>query len=266
MSSISFRRPQPMLSIASLVCLGIAAAAAAAQAQATTKAYLDPALPLNQRVDDLVNCMTLEEKVSQMQNTAPAVPRLHIEAYDWWNEALHGVARSGHATVFPQAIGLAATWNPNLIYRVADTISTEARAKYSEAQREGNHSIYYGLTFWSPNINIDRDLRWGCGQETYGEDPFLTGRIGASFVEGLQGSDDHYLKVAATAKHFAMHSGPESERHSFDAVISPHDLTDSYLPAFRELVADAHVDNVSARTTLWTECLPAPARCCCSRP
>ncbi len=216
------------------------------QAQSNTKreAYLDPDLPLAQRVDDLVSRMTLVEKVSQMQNTAPSIPRLHLEDYDWWNEGLHGVARSGYATVFPQAIGLAATWDTALIYSVADTISTEARAKYNEAQRNQNHSIYYGLTLWSPNINIVRDPRWGRGQETYGEDPFLTGQIGAAFVRGLQGSDPKYLKVAATAKHYAVHSGPESERHTFDAVVSPHDLEDTYLPAFRELVVNAHVESV----------------------
>jgi len=206
--------------------------------------YLNPALPLTQRVDDLVRQMTLDEKIAQMQNDAPAIPRLHIAAYDWWNEGLHGVARSGYATVFPQAIGLAATWNAPLIQRVADTISTEARAKYNEAQRNGNDAIYYGLTLWSPNINIDRDPRWGRGQETYGEDPFLTGEIGASFVRGLQGSDPLYFKVVATAKHFAVHSGPESQRHNFDATVSAHDLEDTYLPAFRKLVVDAHVDSV----------------------
>ena len=242
MPRILLRHQHSLLAVASAWCLcfGISAV----RAQVASEAYLDPSLPVSQRVDDLVRQMTLQEKVSQMQNEAPAIPRLHVEAYDWWNEALHGVARSGHATVFPQAIGLAATWNTKLIHRVADTISTEARAKYNQAQREGNHSIYYGLTFWSPNINIDRDPRWGRGQETYGEDPFLTGRIGASFVKGLQGSDGRYLKVVATAKHFAVHSGPESERHTFDAVIPPHDLMDTYLPAFRELVVGAHVDSV----------------------
>ena len=241
MLSITSCRFLSMLPAISLLCFGNALAA---QAPSVSKTYLDPTLPVAMRVDDLVSCLTLEEKISQMQNEAPAIPRLHIEAYDWWNEGLHGVARSGHATVFPQAIGLAATWDTPLIHRVADAISTEARAKYHEAQREGNHSIYYGLTFWSPNINIDRDPRWGRGQETYGEDPFLTGRIGASFVEGLQGTDSRYLKVVATAKHFAVHSGPESKRHTFDAVISPHDLADTYLPAFRELVVGAHVDSV----------------------
>jgi beta-glucosidase len=205
-----------------------------------SKPYLNPALPLDQRVTDLVGRMTLEEEVSQMQNGAAAIPRLGIPAYDWWNEGLHGVARSGIATVFPQAIGLAATWNTPLIHDVADVISTEARAKYNQAQREGNTSIYYGLTIWSPNINIVRDPRWGRGQETYGEDPFLTGSTGEAFVKGLQGTDPHYLKVVATAKHFAVHSGPESTRHTFNVDPSPHDLQDTYLPAFRRLIVDAH--------------------------
>jgi beta-glucosidase len=215
-----------------------------AQVSQKQDAYLDPHLPVEQRVDDIVGRMTLSEKVSQMQNKAPSIPRLHIAEYDWWNEGLHGVARSGYATVFPQAIGLAATWDTSLVYRVADTISTEARAKYNEAQRNENHSIYYGLTLWSPNINIDRDPRWGRGQETYGEDPFLTGRIGVAFVSGIQGSDPKYLKAVATAKHYAVHSGPESERHTFDAIVSPHDLEDTYLPAFRQLVVSGQVNSV----------------------
>lgn len=222
----------------------IFAAPPSSHSQNKTPLYLDPNAPLQQRVDDLIGRMTLEEKVSQMQNEAPAIPRLHVPSYDWWNEGLHGMARSGYATVFPQAIGLAATWDPGLMERVGDAISTEARAKYNEAQRDGNHSIFYGLTIWSPNINIDRDPRWGRGQETYGEDPFLTGQIGSAFVRGLQGDNPKYLKTIATAKHFAVHSGPESERHSFDAVISPHDLEDTYLPAFRELVTQAHTDSV----------------------
>ena len=215
-----------------------------AQSPPKPEPYLDPALPIPQRVDDLVRRMTLEEKVAQMQNAAPAISRLHVAEYDWWNESLHGVARSGYATVFPQAIGLAATFDTRLIERVSDVISTEARAKYNEAQRHDNHSIFYGLTMWSPNINIDRDPRWGRGQETYGEDPFLTGQIGSAFVRGLQGNDPKYLKVVATAKHFAVHSGPESERHTFDAVVSPHDLEDTYLPAFRSLIVDAKADSV----------------------
>jgi beta-glucosidase len=214
------------------------------QAQTKQDAYLDPALPTAQRVDDLVGRMTLAEKVAQMQNQAPSIPRLHIAEYDWWSEGLHGIARSGYATVFPQAIGLAATWDTALIHRIADTISTETRAKYNEAQRENNHSIYYGLTLWSPNINIVRDPRWGRGQETYGEDPFLTGQIGSAFVRGLQGTDPRYLKVVSTAKHFGVHSGPESDRHIFDAVVSPHDLEDTYLPAFRALIVDAKADSV----------------------
>jgi len=237
LSSSAQRRTLTVFSVLLLAC--------SSRAQAPVRdAYLDPKLPVAQRVDDLVSRMTLAEKISQMQNDAAAIPRLHIAKYDWWNEALHGVARSGNATVFPQAIGLAATWDTGLMNRVADVISTEARAKYNQAQREGNDSIYYGLTFWSPNINIVRDPRWGRGQETYGEDPFLTGQIGSAFVRGLQGTDPRYLKVVSTAKHFAVHSGPESERHNFDAVISPHDLEDTYLPAFRELVVDAHAASV----------------------
>jgi beta-glucosidase len=229
------------LAVASVLCLPLTLRA---QARANPDPYLNLAVPVAQRVDDLVSRMTLEEKVSQMQNDAPAIPRLHIAAYNWWSEGLHGVARSGYATVFPQAIGLAATWDTGLIHRVADTISTEARAKYNQAQREDNHSIYYGLTFWSPNINIDRDPRWGRGQETYGEDPFLTGQIGSAFVLGLQGSDPEHLKTIATPKHFAVHSGPESERHTFDAVVSPHDLEDTYLPAFRKLIVEAHAGSI----------------------
>ena len=206
--------------------------------------YLDTSLPISLRVHDLVSRMTLDEEVSQMQNGAPAIPRLNILEYDWWNEGLHGVARSGYATVFPQAIGLAATWDRELMRGVGDTISTEARARFNEAQREGNRSIYYGLTFWSPNINIDRDPRWGRGQETYGEDPYLTGALAAAFVKGMQGSNPRYLKVIATPKHFAVHSGPESERHTFNATISAHDLADTYLPAFRKVVMESQAASV----------------------
>jgi beta-glucosidase len=188
--------------------------------------------------------MTLEEKVSQMQNDAGAIPRLNVPAYNWWSEGLHGIARSGYATVFPQAIGLAATWDVPLIHKVADTISTEARAKNGEALREGNHSIYYGLDIWSPNINIFRDPRWGRGQETYGEDPFLTGRLGVAFVEGLQGSDPTYYKTIATPKHFAVHSGPENTRHTANVDPSAHDLEDTYLPAFRATVTQAKAGSV----------------------
>jgi beta-glucosidase len=205
--------------------------------------YQDPSLPIEKRVDDLVSRMTLQEKVLQMQHTAPGIPRLGIPPYDWWNEALHGVARSGNATVFPQAIGMAATWDTDLIHQEGRVISVEARAKYNQALREDNHSIYYGLTFWSPNINIFRDPRWGRGQETYGEDPFLTGKIGAAFVEGLQGDDPKYLELVATPKHYAVHSGPEPLRHGFNVNVSPYDLEDTYLPAFRSTIVDAHADS-----------------------
>jgi beta-glucosidase len=206
--------------------------------------YVNPKLPLEQRVDDLVSRMTLEEKVSQMMNAAPAIPRLGIPQYDWWNEALHGVAFSGVATVFPQAIGLGATFDPALVNRVATVISDEARAKYHEAQRRGNHDRFYGLTFWSPNINIFRDPRWGRGQETYGEDPYLTSRLGVAFVRGLQGDDPKYLKVVATPKHYAVHSGPEPERHRFDAAASERDMRETYWPAFRATVMEAQAASV----------------------
>jgi len=202
----------------------------------STPVYMDSSLPVAKRVDDLVSRMTLEEKVSQMQNHAVAIPRLNVPEYDWWNEGLHGIARSGYATVFPQAIGLAATWDVPLMHTVATTISTEARAKNAEALRHNNHSIYFGLDVWSPNINIFRDPRWGRGQETYGEDPFLTSQMGVAFVKGLQGDDPHYYKTIATPKHFAVHSGPESTRHTANIDVSPHDLEDTYLPAFRATI------------------------------
>jgi beta-glucosidase len=210
----------------------------------TRAPYLNPAVPIERRVDDLVSRMTLEEKVSQMMNVAPAIPRLGIPEYDWWNEALHGVAFSGVATVFPQAIGLGATFDPQLVNRVASVISEEARAKYNEAQRRGNRARFFGLTFWSPNINIFRDPRWGRGQETYGEDPYLTGRLGVAFVKGLQGDDPRYLKVVATPKHFAVHSGPEPERHRFDAQAFERDLRETYLPAFRATITEAKAASI----------------------
>ena len=206
--------------------------------------YKNPNLSIEARADDLLSRMTLEEKVSQMMNGAPAIERLGIPAYDWWNEALHGVARAGYATVFPQAIGLAATWDTKLMYEVADVISTEARAKHHEFARNKQHGRYQGLTFWSPNINIFRDPRWGRGQETYGEDPYLTARLGIQFVRGLQGNDPRYFKVIATPKHFAVHSGPEPERHSFDAIVSERDLRETYLPAFRELILEGKAYSV----------------------
>jgi beta-glucosidase len=212
--------------------------------QDSTPAYKNAALPFETRVDDLVSRMTLEEKVSQMMNAAPAIPRLGIPEYDWWNEGLHGVAFSGVATVFPQAIGLGATFDQPLVNRLASVISEEARAKYNDAQRQGNRARFYGLTFWSPNINIFRDPRWGRGQETYGEDPYLTGRLGVAFVKGLQGDDPKYLKAVATPKHYAVHSGPEPERHRFDAEIDERDLRETYLPAFRATIMEGHATSI----------------------
>lgn len=206
--------------------------------------FQNPSIPIDARVENLLSLMTPQEKVSQVMYSSPAIERLGIPQYNWWNECLHGVARAGRATVFPQAIGLAATFDDELIFQVADAISTEARAKYNEAVKKDNRVQYLGLTFWTPNINIFRDPRWGRGQETYGEDPYLTGRMGTAFVKGLQGNDPHYLKAAACAKHFAVHSGPEKIRHEFDATPSEIDLRETYLPAFRTLVTDAHVEAI----------------------
>ena len=214
--------------------------AAALDGQSDSSRFRDSSLPVEERVQDLISRLTLDEKVSQMMMTSPAIPRLGIPAYDWWNEGLHGYARAGEATVFPQAIALAATWNPELHQSIASVISTEARAINNEAVRlqDGNTHCYQGLTIWSPNINIFRDPRWGRGQETYGEDPFLTGRFAVAFVRGLQGDDPHYLKTVATVKHFAVHSGPEILRHSFDAHISDRDLRETYLPAFETAIRE----------------------------
>jgi len=197
-----------------------------------------------QKARELVAQMTLEEKVSQMLHRAGAIERLNIPSYNWWNEALHGVARAGTATMFPQAIALAATFDPNVLRQVADVTSTEARAKYHAYKSEGDHDIYKGLTFWSPNINIFRDPRWGRGHETYGEDPHLTSRLGVAFIKGLQGDDPNALKVAACAKHYAVHSGPESERHSFNAICSDYDLWNTYLPHFEAAVKEAKVEAI----------------------
>jgi beta-glucosidase len=194
--------------------------------------HAKPPLSMEARVKDLIGRMTLDEKIGQMMNAAPAIPRLGIPEYNWWNECLHGVARSGLATVFPQAIGLGAAWDTSMQFRVATAISDEARAKYAEYQRKGKRLIYQGLTFWSPNINIFRDPRWGRGQETYGEDPYLTGMLAVQFVRGLQGDDPVYFKTIATVKHFAVHSGPEPERHSFDALADERDFRETYLPQF----------------------------------
>lgn len=206
--------------------------------------FQDPTLPVEQRVDDLLSRMTLEEKVSQMQDVSPAIERLGVPEYNWWNECLHGVARAGAATSFPQAIGMAATWNEDLIHEVADVISTEARAKFNLSIAKGQRNRYQGLTMWTPNINIFRDPRWGRGQETYGEDPFLTSRLGVAFVKGLQGQDPDYFKVIATPKHFAVHSGPEHNRHSFNAYTNKRDLWETYLPAFKATVMEGQAFSV----------------------
>ncbi len=210
----------------------------------TIPAYRDPTLPVPTRVDDLVDRMTLAEKASQMAYDSPAIERLGIPKYNWWNECLHGVARAGVATVFPQAIGLAATWDTGLLGEAAAAIADEARAKHHEFVRRGVRQIYTGLTFWSPNVNIFRDPRWGRGQETYGEDPYLTARMGVTFVKSLQGDDPDHLKVIATPKHFAAHSGPESIRHEFDARVSERDLRETYLPAFEACVMEGQAASV----------------------
>ncbi|MEO1714956.1 MAG: glycoside hydrolase family 3 N-terminal domain-containing protein, partial [Bacteroidota bacterium] len=206
--------------------------------------FQDPNLPLEQRMNDLLGRMTLEEKVAQLSFGAPAIERLGIPSYNWWNECLHGVARAGRATIFPQAIGMAATFDEDLLFRVGEVIATEARAKYNVFSEKGNRGRYLGLTFWSPNVNLFRDPRWGRGQETYGEDPYLISRLGVQFVKGLQGDHPQYLKAAGMAKHYAVHSGPEELRHEFNAIASPKDLWETYLPAFEALVTEAKVEGV----------------------
>jgi beta-glucosidase len=206
--------------------------------------WLNPTYSIEERVNALVYSMSLEEKIAQMGSVAPAIEHLEVPAYEWWNEALHGVGRAGVATVFPQAIGLASSWNPDLIHQVASAISDEGRAKHHDAIRNGQIEIYKGLTFWSPNINIFRDPRWGRGQETYGEDPYLTSQIALNFVRGLQGNDPKYLKTVATPKHFAAHSGPEAGRHSFNAVVSQRDLEMTYLPAFKKCIVEGKAASI----------------------
>jgi beta-glucosidase len=228
-----------LVAIVAILIPGFATAQAAGGA-----VYLDPSQPLNARVDDLIGRMTLEEKAQQLVNQARAIPRLQVPAYDWWSEALHGVANAGTATVFPEPVGLAATFDDSLIHEMAIVIGTEARAKHNQAIRAGRRDIMEGLDFWSPNINIFRDPRWGRGQETYGEDPFLTGRMGVAFVTGLQGDDPKYFRVISTPKHFAVHSGPEPTRHTIDVKVSKHDMEDTYLPAFRATVVDGKAESV----------------------
>jgi beta-glucosidase len=227
-----------------ILCVATSITTAQTTGSSSVAPYLNPSLPMNDRVDDLVARMTLEEKASQLVNQARAIPRLQVPAYDWWSEALHGVARAGTATVFPEPIGLAATFDVPLIHDMAVVIGTEARAKHNQAVRAGRRDIMEGLDFWSPNINIFRDPRWGRGQETYGEDPFLTGRMGVAFVTGLQGDDPKYFRVVSTPKHFAVHSGPEPSRHTINVEVSKHDMEDTYLPAFRATVTEGKAGSV----------------------
>ncbi len=244
----------------SLIVLAVSTVVVTAQQNVYSYPFQNPSLSEEQRVNDLVSRMTLKEKADQLLYTAPAIPRLGIPSYNWWNEALHGVARAGNATVFPQSITIANSWDEGLLFNVANAISDEARAKYHEFQRRGKTGIYQGLTFWSPNINIFRDPRWGRGHETYGEDPFLTGRMGYEFVKGMQGDDPKYLKTVATAKHYAVHSGPESLRHQFNAKVSDVDLRETYLPAFRTLIVDAGAYSVMGAYNMFRD-YP-----CCANP
>jgi beta-glucosidase len=237
-----------LLLLSSLVgpaTLSMAQSTAQSTNEESAPAYKNTKLSFEERAHDLEQRMTLEEKVSQLGHTADAVERLGIPEYNWWNEGLHGVARAGIATVFPQAIGLAATFDDKLLHQDADAISTEFRAKYNADKGKDGSTVWYkGLTVWSPNINIFRDPRWGRGQETYGEDPYLTSRMGLAFVKGLQGDNSKYLKTVATPKHFAVHSGPEATRHEVDVTVSRHDMEDTYLPAFRATIIDGHADSI----------------------
>ena len=233
-----------LLAASMAATLAVAFGGGARAADEPKPAYLDAGLSFEARARDLVSRMTVEEKVSQLTNQAAAIPRLGVPRYEWWNEALHGVARAGVATVFPQAIGIAATFDAPLVHEMAVVISDEARAKHHQFVRQDKRERYQGLTFWSPNINIFRDPRWGRGQETYGEDPFLAGTLGVQFVKGLQGDDPRYYKTIATAKHYAVHSGPEPERHTFDARPTERDLHETYLPAFKALVEDGKAASV----------------------
>lgn len=242
--------PKKFLIKVSLACVFLVGCKAAIDSpdinsnEMTSYPFKNANLSLDVRVDDLISRLTLEEKIAQMFDKSPAIERLGIAEYQWWNEALHGVARAGSATVFPQAIGLAATFNEDLIYDVATAISDEGRAKHHAFLAQDNRAMYTGLTFWSPNINIFRDPRWGRGQETYGEDPYLTSRIATNFVNGLQGSDDKYLKSVATIKHFAVHSGPEFSRHSDDYHVSAKDMRETYLPAFSDTIKNTQVSSI----------------------
>ncbi|MGH9529275.1 MAG: glycoside hydrolase family 3 protein, partial [Terriglobales bacterium] len=233
-----------LILVAFVLLTTVIAAVAQSAAPSDTPAYLNPQLPINVRVNDLVSRMTLEEKASQLVNQSREIPRLQVPAYDWWSEALHGVARAGTATVFPEPIGLAATFDPPTIHEMGTVIGIEARAKHNQAVRAGRRDIYEGLDFWSPNINIFRDPRWGRGQETYGEDPFLTSRMGVAFVTGLQGDDPKYIQVISTPKHFSVHSGPEASRHTVNVAATKRDMEDTYLPAFRATVVEGKAGSV----------------------
>ena len=235
-----------------------AAPAAPAAPAPETQAYRDTSRPLAARVESLMGQMTLEEKTAQLQNGAPAIHRLGVPAYNYWSEGLHGIANEGIATVFPQAIGNAATWDPPLLHAIGDVVATEARAKYNAKGTEGDHGWFNGLTIWSPNINIFRDPRWGRGQETYGEDPFLTSRMGVAFIQGMQGDDPQHLKAVACAKHFAVHSGPEPLRHRFDVHPPERDLYETYLPQFEAAVREGHVGQVMSAYNAING-IPAPA-------
>src|SRR5664280_1016681 len=223
---------------AALLCCGMAGAQ-----DAQKPAYLNPSLPPEQRAADLVHRMTLPEKATQLVNQARAIPRLNVPAYDWWSESLHGVAVNG-TTEFPEPIGLGATFDAPAIHEMAIVIGTEGRIKHVQAVRAGHSDIFEGLDFWAPNINIFRDPRWGRGQETYGEDPFLSARMGVAFVTGMQGDDPNHLKLVSTPKHFAVHSGPETTRHLANIDVSAHDLWDTYLPQFSAAIVDAKADSI----------------------
>ncbi|NJM94378.1 MAG: hypothetical protein HC842_06695, partial [Cytophagales bacterium] len=230
--------------------------------------FQNPELALDERVDDLLTRLSLEEKAALLLYKSPAIERLGIPEYNWWNEALHGIARAGRATVFPQPIGLGATFDTTLLHRIGQAIGTEGRAKYNAAVALDNRVQYMGLSFWSPNVNLYRDPRWGRGQETYGEDPYLLGRLGASFVKGIQGDDPKYLKAAACAKHYVVHSGPEGLRHSFDAIPSKKDFVETYTPAFEALVKEAKVEAVMCayNRTFGEPCCGSPIcyKTCCA--
>src|SRR5574344_243918 len=230
--------------ILAFLLLGNLAVFAQEKIQPETFPYQNPTLNFEQRVADLMGRLTLQEKIDLMRYDSPSIDRLGIPAYNWWNECLHGVARAGLATVFPQAIGMAAMWDQKQMFANANVISDEARAKNNDYVSRNKHGIYQGLTFWTPNINIFRDPRWGRGMETYGEDPYLTGALAVPFIKGLQGNDSKYYKLVATAKHFAVHSGPESLRHSFDVWPSKKDMAETYLPHFEKVVKEAGVYSV----------------------